>query len=102
MTSRDDQADRSSLAKVAELHSRGSATSERTSSAAGSCGPHEADVGQLIAEYESALSAALTENDQIRAARAFDLADRLQDRLLRGARRAPDGKLEFGPRSDRP
>ena len=62
-----------------------SAASERTSSAVVSRGAQETDVGQLIAEYESALSAALAERDQIRAARAFDLADRLQHRLLRGA-----------------
>jgi hypothetical protein len=41
------------------------------------------DAQRLIAEYEDALTAALTEPDLIKASLAFDRADRLQDRLLR-------------------
>ena len=52
---------------------------------------HEPDVRRLIAEYEDALTAALPETDLVRAAQAFDRADRLQARLLRRTRTSRAG-----------
>ena len=46
-------------------------------------GAEAPDMPRLIAEYEDALTAALAESNLIRASKAFDRADRLQNRLLR-------------------
>ena len=46
-------------------------------------GAEERDERRVIAMYEDALTVALAETDLVRAAQAFDRADRLQGRLLR-------------------
>jgi hypothetical protein len=57
----------------------------QASTSLGSSETLDPEFSRLVAEYESALSTALAQADQIRAARAFDHADRLQHRLLRRA-----------------
>ena len=66
-----------------------SSTMRATSPTIASPGSHEPEARRLIAEYEDALTAALTETDQIRAPQALDRADRLQHRLLLLTRTRP-------------
>jgi hypothetical protein len=71
--------ERSSLADGRHTTARGQAPNERESLAA--------EVARLTVAYEQTLTAALSELDERRAARAFDASDRLQNQLLLATRR---------------